>query len=160
MCKNNAFDNQRYTSVSLWIHGGDGGQDIEVQAVRAQAVRANDQAKGYRLSTLKSGQWQQVTIALTDLGVAGVTDLVHLRFVNKGPSAAKKYWVRTGGPQAVRRLHPLPAGRRQWVTVPLDELGATGVAGLVGVRFSNTSEGPLPTFYIDDLPLDMTEPGR
>ena len=88
MCKNNAFDTQRYTSVSFWIHGGDGGQDIEVQA-----VRANDQAKGYRLSTLKAGQWQQVTIALADLGVAGVTDLVHLRFVNKGPSAAKVFYI-------------------------------------------------------------------
>ena len=88
-CKNNAFDTQRYASVSFWIHGGvDGDQQVDVQA-----VRADGSFKSFRLAPLKSGHWQQVTIALTDLGVAGASDLAHLRFVNKGASAAKVFYV-------------------------------------------------------------------
>jgi arylsulfatase A-like enzyme len=86
---NLAFDTQRYASVSFWVNGGvTGGQDIEFQA-----VRADNSAKGFRLPTLKAGQWQQITIPLADVGAAGIADLAHLRFVNRGAGAAKEFYV-------------------------------------------------------------------
>jgi hypothetical protein len=88
-CENNAFDTRGYAAMSFWIHGGYGGQEIEVQAVRA----ADDQATGYRLATLKPGEWQLVTIPLSALGVGSVTDLAQLRFVNKGSSATNVFYV-------------------------------------------------------------------
>ena len=87
--QNNAFDTQRYASVTFWIHGGvTGGQDLEVQA-----VRAGGSAKSVRLATLKAAQWQQITIPLADLGVAAVNDLAHLRFVNRGVAAAEVFYI-------------------------------------------------------------------
>ena len=88
-CKNNAFDTQRYASVSFWIHGGVvGGQDVEVQA-----VRAGGSSTGVRLAPLKKAQWQLITIPLADLGATEVTDLAHLRFVNKGASSATAFYI-------------------------------------------------------------------
>ena len=88
-CKNNAFDTQRYASVSFWIHGGVvGGQDVDVQA-----VRADGSLKSFRLAPLNKEQWQLITIALADLGAAEVTDLAHLRFVNKGSSSATAFYI-------------------------------------------------------------------
>jgi arylsulfatase A-like enzyme len=86
---NNAFDTQRYTSVSFWIHGGViGNQHVEVQAVRAGGM-----STGFPLAPLKKEQWQLITIPLADLGATEVTDLAHLRFVNKGTSSATAFYI-------------------------------------------------------------------
>ncbi|WP_301002366.1 glycoside hydrolase family 44 protein [Capsulimonas corticalis] len=65
----NPIDTSPYTSLSFWINGGPtGGQLLQVAADRNGGGQA-----GYQLSPLTSG-WQQITIPLSALGVADVTD--------------------------------------------------------------------------------------
>jgi len=57
------FDTAPYSSLSFWIHGGGGGQRLQVQAVLGAAAQT-----AFAIPPLTSG-WQQVTISLTNLGV-------------------------------------------------------------------------------------------
>ena len=65
----NPIDTSPYTSLSFWINGGaTGGQLLQVAADRNGSGQA-----GYQLNALTSG-WQEITIPLSSLGVASVTD--------------------------------------------------------------------------------------
>jgi serine/threonine protein kinase len=135
----------------------------------------NDGCYGHLRNTETTHENSAISWAITLSGTNGYASLVRKEGgqLDTRPYQALSFWihggdaggqalevqaVRTGGPQAGRRLAPLPAGRWLSVTIPLDALGAARVPDLVGIRFSNVSRGPLPIFYVDDLSLDMNSP--
>lgn len=62
-----AFDSSGYTDLVFWIHGGPaGGQRLLVQALLGGEPQAS-----VDLAPLSADTWQQVTISLAALGVAG-----------------------------------------------------------------------------------------
>lgn len=68
--RNGFIDTPLYTDVSFWIHGGAaGGQRLAVRATRSAAV----QPPVIEIPALKAG-WQQVTVSLAALQVAGHND--------------------------------------------------------------------------------------
>ena len=65
-----AFDSSNYTALTFWIHGGAvGGQRLQVGGILSGKGQTS-----YNLPPLQSS-WQQVTILLSTLGVAGKPDL-------------------------------------------------------------------------------------
>ncbi|HXR05269.1 MAG TPA: hypothetical protein VN836_11230 [Verrucomicrobiae bacterium] len=66
------FDTSPYASLSFWVNGGtNGGQRLQVQALLGNN---NPPANVYYRFTLLPGTWQQITVPLTSLGVAGQTN--------------------------------------------------------------------------------------
>jgi alpha-N-arabinofuranosidase len=63
-----AFDPTPYASLQFWINGGSGGQRFNVQAT----VNGNPQP-AVALGPLAANTWTQVTLTLSQLGVAGNT---------------------------------------------------------------------------------------
>ena len=62
-----AFNTTGYTDLRFWIHGGaTGGQLLQVQATLGGAQQA-----AVTLPALAANSWQQVTLPLSSLGVAG-----------------------------------------------------------------------------------------
>lgn len=65
---NDAIDSSKYTALTFWIQGGPtGGQRLVVQATISQTY----QPPGVAVGPLKANEWQQITIPLSALGVAG-----------------------------------------------------------------------------------------
>jgi hypothetical protein len=65
------FSTVNYTAVSFLAYGGNpAGQKLWVRATRNGVVQTP-----VPFSTLKSGQWQTVTVSLANLGVANVADM-------------------------------------------------------------------------------------
>jgi alpha-L-arabinofuranosidase len=59
------FNTGPYTSLSFWINGGTGGQNVQVWG-----LLDGENQVAYPLPTLTNNGWQQVTIPLASLGVA------------------------------------------------------------------------------------------
>ena len=55
-------------------------------------------------------------------------------------------------------LAPLVANTWQKIVVPLSDIGAGNVPNLDRITFTSASGEPLPTFYIDDMRLDLAPP--
>lgn len=65
-----SFNTRLYTALTFWIHGGpDGGQALRVQATRYQNAQTQ-----VPLDPLPANAWRQVSIPLSQLGVAGYAD--------------------------------------------------------------------------------------
>jgi alpha-L-arabinofuranosidase len=67
----NVQDSYQFDSISFWINGGPvGGQKLQVVGLLSGVAQT-----GYPLPALPANTWQQVTIKLSDLGVAGKPNL-------------------------------------------------------------------------------------
>ena len=66
------FNSSSYSSFSFWIHGGaGGGQQLQVQGV----LSLTNARPPVAIPTLPANTWQQITMTLASLGVAGKPDL-------------------------------------------------------------------------------------
>ena len=67
------MDSSLYTSLTFWINGGpSGGQKLQVYGLLdTNGVQNKGQSAHYTLPTLTANNWQQFTIPLSSLGVAG-----------------------------------------------------------------------------------------
>ena len=74
-------DTSAYESVSFWIHGGDGGQSVGIQA-----QLADGSSRTLPLGQLLPGRWTPYSVTLADLGVTGTSKLTAIRLVNQGPA--------------------------------------------------------------------------
>ena len=84
----NPIDTSSYTSLSFWINGGaSGGQLLQVAADRNSGGQA-----GYQLAALTSG-WQQITIPLSSLGVANVTDFDGIYIQDRSGTSQPTFYV-------------------------------------------------------------------
>jgi len=64
------FNTAPYASLSFWINGGSTGG----QRLQAYGTRLNVGVTAYTLPRLPTNKWQQITIPLSSLGVANVTN--------------------------------------------------------------------------------------
>ncbi|MEO7715467.1 MAG: glycoside hydrolase family 44 protein [Capsulimonas sp.] len=84
----NPIDTSSYVSLSFWINGGaTGGQLLQVVADRNGSGQTS-----YPLSALTSG-WQQVTIPLSSLGVANVTDMDGFFIQDRSGTAQPTFYI-------------------------------------------------------------------
>jgi hypothetical protein len=66
------FSSSIYTNLVFWIHGGaSGGQQLQVQGILSKT----NVGPAVSIPTLPANSWQQITISLASLGVAGKPDL-------------------------------------------------------------------------------------
>ena len=82
-----AFNTTPYTSLSFWINGGTGGQQVQVYGVLDNAGQA-----GYALAALAPG-WQQITIPLSTLHVANVPNCRGFTFQGNSGGAQATFYV-------------------------------------------------------------------
>ncbi len=69
--RHDALDASIYTSLTFWIHGGSGGG----QRLRVIGVLDNAPQPSVTIAPLAANAWQQVTLSLSSLGVAGAPNL-------------------------------------------------------------------------------------
>ena len=69
------FDSSPYSSLSFWVNGGaSGGQQLQVYGLLHIGTNANVGQLHYSLAALPTNTWQQITIPLSALGVASMTN--------------------------------------------------------------------------------------
>jgi hypothetical protein len=84
-----AMDSSDYTSLTFWINGGAaGGQMLQVNALLSGTAQP-----GVPLGPLVANTWQQVTIPLSALGVAGKPDLTDFWLQEVAGVNAPTYYV-------------------------------------------------------------------
>lgn len=84
-----AFDNSAYQSLSFWINGGaSGGQNLRVQGVLNGVSQT-----AVVLSILPANAWQQVTLSLSDLGVANNSTFDGFWIQNNSGAPAPTFYV-------------------------------------------------------------------
>jgi arylsulfatase A-like enzyme len=71
-------DTSAYESVSFWIHGGVGGQNVGIQA-----QLADGSSRTLPLGQLLPGRWTPYSVTLADLGVTELSRLTAIRLVNQ-----------------------------------------------------------------------------
>jgi hypothetical protein len=77
-----AIDSSQYTSLSFWIHGGTGGQQLVAMATRGGASQA-----AVTLPVL-TASWQHITLTMAALSVQNVGDFDGIQ-IQDGTGAAK-----------------------------------------------------------------------
>lgn len=66
-----AFDSTLYTNLTFWINGGpSGGQQLQLQAILGNTPQVS-----VPVGPLPANSWQQITVSLAALGVAGQPNL-------------------------------------------------------------------------------------
>jgi hypothetical protein len=84
-----SFNPQLYQSLTFWLNGGAaGGQNLILYAT----VNGNAGA-GYTIPPLKSGTWQQISVPLSTLGVAGNPAFDGLIIKNNSSSSAPVFYI-------------------------------------------------------------------
>ena len=84
-----AFDPQLYQSLNFWLNGGAaGGQNLILYAT----INGNAGA-GYTIPPLKSGTWQQISVPLSTLGVAGNPAFDGFFIQNNSGSSAPVFYI-------------------------------------------------------------------
>lgn len=84
-----ALDTSPYESLSFWIHGGTaGGQRLRVFAELSDAPQAST-----NLPALTANTWQQVTLPLTALGIAGKPDFTRFTIQDRSGSAQPTFYL-------------------------------------------------------------------
>ena len=79
---------EAFESLKFWIHGGAGGQTLNVQALR----NFNAQP-AVRIGPLPAGTWQEYVIPLSQLGVANVTDMTGVWFQENAGTTQPTFYV-------------------------------------------------------------------
>ena len=86
-----AMNASPYSDLNFWIHGGpSGGQSLGVQAVLGGAPQPK-----VDLPSLAAGTWQEITLSLADLGVAGAPDLTGFWIQSGSGSSQPTFYVDT-----------------------------------------------------------------
>jgi len=84
--------NSAYGSLTFWINGGSaGGQQLQVYGNLGSAPTA--QGPRYQLNILPANTWQQYTIPLSFLGVAGATNFSGFAIQDSTGSAQPAFYV-------------------------------------------------------------------
>ncbi|WP_404422437.1 alpha-L-arabinofuranosidase [Nibricoccus sp. IMCC34717] len=84
-----AMDTSTYGSVTFWVNGGaTGGQKI-----RLAALRESGEVGSFSLEPLTALTWRKVTVALKDLNVADVSDLVGFWLQESAGQSGAAYFV-------------------------------------------------------------------
>lgn len=68
------IDASLFSSLSLWINGGVGGQQLQMFGMRDTTNQNAWQRPGYTLPILGTNTWQQLTISLSALQVANASN--------------------------------------------------------------------------------------
>jgi alpha-N-arabinofuranosidase len=69
------LNSSSYGSIRFWLNGGaTGGQKVQVYGLAHVGTNDNAAQKSFVLSALPKNSWQQVSVPLTSLGVAGKTN--------------------------------------------------------------------------------------
>ena len=112
-----AFDTTPYAAVSFWVHGGQtGGQRLSLSALRGGTPQTP-----FALAPLPAHSWRQVTVPLSALGVAGVSDMDGLWVQDATGTAQPAFTLDRVTLTSASALAPLPAPQGlsvtpQWVT--------------------------------------------
>jgi len=134
--EHSGFDSSIYTNLTFWINGGaTGGQQLQIYA---ELTGGNGQPAGstISLSTLAAGNWQQITIPLTALGVAGQPNFTRFSIQDRSGAAEPTFYVDditlTGGP-----VGPVPP-----LVITVDaQLNRHPISPLIyGVAFASSSQ--------------------
>src|ERR1022692_3162495 len=83
------IDASAYTSLAFWINGGaSGGQQLQVYAELGGTAQSP-----VNLPTLTANTWQQITLSLASLRVAGQPNFARFSIQNKTGSALATFYV-------------------------------------------------------------------
>ena len=83
------FDTTPYNSLTFWVHGGQsGGQRLQVQALLSGRPQ-----QAVWLPPLAANTWQQITIPLESLGVAGAYDMDGFWIQDRSGTAQPTFYV-------------------------------------------------------------------
>lgn len=83
------FNDSAYTSLSFWVNGGStGGQSLQVWGELDDA-----NAISYPVTSLPANTWEQITIPLSALGVAGKTNLTGFSFQGTAGKSQPAFYV-------------------------------------------------------------------
>jgi hypothetical protein len=83
------FNSSPYTDLTFWIHGGpSGGQKLQLQAITSQT-----NGPAISIPTLPANSWQQITMSLASLGVAGKPDLDRFWIQDRNGSAEATFYL-------------------------------------------------------------------
>ena len=98
------IDASAYTSLTFWINGGaSGGQQLQVYAELGSTAQTPT-----NLPTLTANTWQQITLSMADLGIAGQPNFSRFSIQNKTGSALATFYVDdmslVGAPAVTNRL--------------------------------------------------------
>jgi hypothetical protein len=78
-----------FTSFSFWIHGGSsGGQSLQIYAEKDGVS-----LPGVVVPTAAAGTWQQVTLSLDSLGLAGATNLTRFNIFNASGNSLPTFYL-------------------------------------------------------------------
>jgi hypothetical protein len=83
------FNTAPYASLSFWINGGSTGG----QRLQAYGTRLNVGVTAYTLPRLPTNKWQQITIPLSSLGVANVTNFSGIYIQDTSGGAQPVFYV-------------------------------------------------------------------
>src|SRR5579871_6185397 len=89
------MDSTPYASLTFWINGGSsGGQKLRVYGMLdAGGVQNQGQSASYSLPTLSANNWQQITIPLSTLGVAGMPNFTGFVIQDTTGAAQPTFYV-------------------------------------------------------------------
>lgn len=82
------LDTSSFTNLSFWIHGGSsGGQLLALNA------EANGALPGINLQPLTANAWQLVSVPLTSLNIANITNLNRITVQDRSGGGASTFYV-------------------------------------------------------------------
>lgn len=125
----------KYRALTFWINGGTvGGQSSLV----VKASTGGKQKGMVAIPALKANTWQQVTVRLSDLGVADAPDLTGFLIQNNSTTALPEFFVDDIQLTLAPAAPPLAKG-------PVDPLAFTG-ANMSGGEFGGVKQGTKPIY--------------
>jgi hypothetical protein len=84
------FNSSTYASLSFWIHGGaSGGQQLRVQGIWG----LTNAGPAVSIGALPANAWQQITMSLASLGVAGKPNLDRFWIQDRSGTAEPTFYV-------------------------------------------------------------------
>ena len=89
------MDSTPYASISFWLNGGaSGGQKLQMYGlVHLGSTNNFSQSQRYQLATLVAGTWQQFTVTLSALGVAGQTNFTGFVIQDSSGAAEPTFYL-------------------------------------------------------------------
>jgi len=133
-----------YTNLVFWAHGGSGGgQNLEIMAQRGSGNPTNY----FSVGPLAAGAWQQVTVPLSSLGVAAVSDCTGFWLRNASSTALPTFYLDDISLEAYSLpiTNPPPGS-----TISLEAENGT----LTGTRVSTAVSGYSGTGYVTGFDAD------
>ena len=115
------FDSTPYESVSFWVNGGKGGQQIQVQGLLDGKTPSDDT---YSRADL-TDNWQEITVTLEDLDVVGKTNFNGIWIQETADSPDSPFYIddvqlnlKASPPASAPPANPAPAKSDASPTTP------------------------------------------